>query len=339
LLSSLSILILALFSLIVIVQSASAYTSYNVSESTLSPIYVVSTRPYVPEEKYPPPWNSFNAPLQAISSILKFGTGCPPETAIYVHGYNRDDSEAIEEFNIIQLSLSHNNYRLPLIGLSWNSNTINYTEAEKNAQANGPRLAQFIVEYHKECPNSDIRLMSHSLGAAVVNSTLVHLDTNSSLKASISTDNNNYSKVIKSVHLLGATIDNKTIIKNSDFGNAIENLVGRFYNLYSPEDNGLEFNKAFLEGLDRLKHFPLGSFGVSPGMAPINYNDTNVAYEIPPLSDADGDGNPEECFEDTMAVRLWGDNHCGYIGFRQPFSNSLIDDGAMNMVVNDWIKS
>jgi len=40
-----------------------------------------------------------------------------------------------------------------------------------------------------------------------------------------------------------------------------------------------------------------------------------------------------------MAVRLWGDNHCGYIGFRQPFSNSLINDGAMNIVVRDWIKS
>jgi hypothetical protein len=41
----------------------------------------------------------------------------------------------------------------------------------------------------------------------------------------------------------------------------------------------------------------------------INYTDTNVAYEIPPLSDADGDGNREECFEDVNVVKLWGDNH------------------------------
>jgi hypothetical protein len=34
-----------------------------------------------------------------------------------------------------------------------------------------------------------------------------------------------------------------------------------------------------------------------------------------------------------------GDNHCGYIGFRNPFAGSLIDDGAMNIVVRDWIES
>jgi hypothetical protein len=33
-----------------------------------------------------------------------------------------------------------------------------------------------------------------------------------------------------------------------------------------------------------------------------------------------------------------GDNHCGYIGFRKPFSDSLIDDGLMNVVVSDWTK-
>jgi hypothetical protein len=63
-----------------------------------------------------------------------------------------------------------------------------------------------------------------------------------------------------------------------------------------------------------------------------------VAYEIPPISDADGDGNVEECFEDINPAVIWGDNHCGYIGFRQPSAGSLIDDGAMNVVVRDWTK-
>jgi hypothetical protein len=27
------------------------------------------------------------------------------------------------------------------------------------------------------------------------------------------------------------------------------------------------------------------------------------------------------------------------IGFRKPFTGSLVDDGAMNIVVRDWIKS
>ena len=53
-----------------------------------------------------------------------------------------------------------------------------------------------------------------------------------------------------------------------------------------------------------------------------------MAYKIPPISDADGDGNVEECFEDINPAVIWGDNHCGYIGFRQPSAGSLIDDGG-----------
>jgi hypothetical protein len=55
--------------------------------------------------------------------------------------------------------------------------------------------------------------------------------------------------------------------------------------------------------------------------------------------DADGDGNAEECFENIKPASLWGDNHCGYIGFRQPLTGSLIDDGVMNIVATDWIRS
>jgi hypothetical protein len=104
--------------------------------------------------------------------------------------------------------------------------------------------------------------------------------------------------------------------------------------LYDPEDDGLQFNRIF------ERHNPLGLVGApSETTTSPNYNDTNVAYEIPPLSDADGDGNALACFENIKPARLWGDNNCGYIGFRQPFSGTLIDDGAMDIVVRDWIKS
>ena len=72
---------------------------------------------------------------------------------------------------------------------------------------------------------------------------------------------------------------------------------------------------------------------------PSNYHETNVVYEIPPFSDADGDGNIEECFEDINPVKVWGDNHCGYIGFRNSTTGSFLDDGVMSIVVRDWIKS
>ena len=85
-------------------------------------------------------------------------------------------------------------------------------------------------------------------------------------------------------------------------------------------------------------HQPLGLVGVTKETVHPNYIDKNVAYEIPHFSDADGDDNVEECFEDVNPVKMWGDNHCGYIGFRND-EGSLLDDGAINIVVRDWLKS
>jgi hypothetical protein len=51
------------------------------------------------------------------------------------------------------------------------------------------------------------------LRGRVVESTLVNLSTDSSLSTTAIVSNNN-SKIIQSVHLIGAAIDNKLIVKN-----------------------------------------------------------------------------------------------------------------------------
>jgi hypothetical protein len=58
-----------------------------------------------------------NHPIMSLL-LAVISAGYPPEVAIYVHGFNRNDAEAIEEFNRIQTSLNHSNYRIPLIGFS-----------------------------------------------------------------------------------------------------------------------------------------------------------------------------------------------------------------------------
>lgn len=202
-------------------------------------------------------------------------------------------------------------------------------KAKINAKNSGLELANFIIEFKKEinCPNTDVRIIAHSLGAAVVENTLTNLDFYLDSKAT------NDSKIVESVHLLGAAIDNKLIAENTPFANAIESVVTNFYNLYDRTDDGLEFNKLF------EKHDPLGLLGAPPGETLVNYNETDVADKIIAFSDADGDGNLEECFEDIYKPVLErGDNHCGYIGFRQPFSASLIDDGVIDVLVKDWKK-
>lgn len=305
--SSIISILIALF-FIIEAPTALAYINY-ISDKTLSPIAEVNTR------------TLFYAPSSVNFTLAKFGSDCPPEIAIYVHGFKRDDIEAKEEFNRLQTSLLHNNYRIPLVGFSWDSKT-DWLTAKTNAIKNGPNLAKVITNFTKECSNTDIRILAHSLGAAVVNSTLVSLNENVTLTSKIS-----------SVHLLGAAINNSLIAENTLLGNATENKVGEFYNLYNPEDDGLTVNQ--LENNQSL-----GLVGGALKLnVPSNYNEANIIYEIPPLSDADGDGNIEECFEDINPAKVWGDNHCGYIGFRNSTSGSFLDDGVMNIVVRDWIKS
>jgi Alpha/beta hydrolase of unknown function (DUF900) len=295
---------LVALSFIIFIPSILAYNNY-ISDKTLSPIAEVNTRTF------------FYAPSAVNFTLAKFGSDCPPEIGIYVHGFNRNDIEANEEFNRLQLSLLHNNYRIPIVGFSWDSKT-DWLIAKTNAIKNGPKLADVISNFTHICPNSDIRILTHSLGASVVTSTLISLN-----------ENVNWTDKITSVHLLGAAINN-SLIAESNLTKAIENEVDKFYNLYDSEDDGLTFNQQF------ENRQPLGLVGALKLNVPSNYSDTNIVYEIPPFSDADGDSNVEECFENINTVKVWGDNHCGYIGFRNSTTGSLFDDGAMNIVVEDW---
>ena len=300
-------------------QSVAAYSNYT-SDTTLSPIFEANTRIFTSSNiTFKSPFDSTISTGLVNSTLSQFGSGCPPEIAIYIHGFNKNDIEANEEFNRIQSSLIHNNYRIPLVGWSWDSKVL-WPTATINAKDNGPMLALYITSFHEKCPSTDIHIIAHSLGTAIVDNALVNLNNNF-----------NWNNKIATVHLLGAAIDNKLIANKTLFGDAIEHIVVKFYNLYNPEDDGLKFNQAF------EKHNPLGLVGAPKGTVHLNYNDTNVAYEIPPISDADGNGKLE-CFEETNLVKLWGDNHCGYIGFRNPLNGSVTDDGAMNIVARDWMK-
>ena len=129
-----------------------------------------------------------------------------------------------DEFNRIQSSLNYNIFRKPLIGFSWDSKTDpnitkSWQDAKIIAEDNGPELPNFTMGFKEECQNTDIRLIAHSLGAAVVNSTLVNLDIRNDSKTS-----SNNSKIIKSVHLLGVAINNTLIAKNTTLGKKQQNM-------------------------------------------------------------------------------------------------------------------
>jgi hypothetical protein len=260
------------------------------------------------------------------SGVAKNEITCPPqrEIVIYIHGPWTDVISANEQANRTAMSLESNNYSIPLTSFSWDSNTPFNEEGWKDAKtiaaSNGPKLAQFILDFKNKCKESNIRLIAHSLGAAVVNSTLVSLSNNPN------TDFN-----ITSVHLLGAAIDRGEIASNATFGKAIENVVDKFYNLRSSEDNMLEYIYRYIENDDAL-----GLLGIQHSLPlPRDYSERQVDTEIPPIQDADGN-NKLDCFD--FFVLLPGDNHCGYMGFRgiPPLENVIRSDGSMDIVVRDW---
>jgi hypothetical protein len=96
-------IIFALIGLLILVnQSVLAYSNY-ISERTLSPISVISTR----IKEIP-----FNTTQLVNFTLSKFGSGCSPEVAIYIHGFWMNATEAEEE--------KYSNY-LPTIQMMINS--------------------------------------------------------------------------------------------------------------------------------------------------------------------------------------------------------------------------
>jgi hypothetical protein len=249
---------------------------------------------------------------------------CPPEIAIYVHGVWANEREFLEQMDRLTMSLHSDRYVVPVVGFSWDSNTgfspHGWQIAKNIANQNGPKLAHFISDLKNTCQRTNIRIIAHSLGANVTNSTLVNLDNTKTWK-------NNAFK-ITSVDLLGAAVNSDTPSINRFFGKAIEHVVDKFYNVYDPMDDML-----FIDCTANEQHAVLGLVGAGSQVTrPANYIQQDVAYD---LQHRDANGTAQiDCLD--YLVPLY-DNHCGYIGFRDPLNhNSIISDGVISVVVADW---
>lgn len=212
--------------------------------ATTIPVYMITTR----DGSDPPrgePGNGYDGrPLGDINQLRR---DCPSEVAIFVHGWHNDEYKAKERLDRVRISLIENNYIIPLVGLSWPSNT-EWEDAELIAKQDGLKLARFIVDYVYNCKHQynedvNIRLIGHSLGTRVILSTL------DGLHKTLIWRNEGFK--ILSVHLMGAAVDDEEVSKNpsditgdtsikSAYGDAIQGEVIRFYNLYNPEDNMLQ---------------------------------------------------------------------------------------------------
>jgi Alpha/beta hydrolase of unknown function (DUF900) len=300
---------------------------------------------------------------------LKNGT-CPSENspdlrkdiAIYIHGFlvNGDalgSENATEIFDRARQSINNSTNSTYLIGFNWDSDITAKDKiweiAKDVAKSNGLKLAQFILDFKKKCPETDIRLITHSLGSRIVLSSLDFLNKNPEW--------NNKNFTIESVHLLGAAVDNEEVSKDPfdivkdqtngyiinlfelkspvilngtklAYGQAIENEVVKFTNLFSSGDDSLEWFYPLNENDSAL-----GQTGAEKGISlPINYKEKDVKDEIKSICDANGHNSCDFPYNTILgAIADVGDNHFGYIGFRDT-NGTVKDDGAMDVVVSDW---
>ena len=292
----------------------------------------------------------------------------PDKTVLYIHGYAVNGKTVASEassdiFKRVKLSLENktnnpNNNTINVIGFNWDSNILakdkSWEIAKDVAKKNGLKLAQFILDFKNGCPDTDIRLIAHSLGARVTLSSLDILHNNPEWNAK------NYT--VKSVHLLGAAVDNEEITKNPfdivkdpkngyninliemkypisldkikyAYGQTVEDEVEKFYNFFSPKDDSLEIFYPLNENNDSA----LGLTGAEKGISlPNNYTETNVQSQIKPFCDADGHNSCDYPYNIVLYSRPSdGDNHFGYIGFMDA-NGKLKDDGVMGEVVKNW---
>jgi hypothetical protein len=353
---SISVVLVSLFTLLLFTSS---YALLNIDDAwgtttggTDIPVYMITTRGGLdsPQGVSEPGYDG--NPLGDINQLRR---DCPPEVAIFVHGWSVSSDAAKEQLDRVKMSLENNTYYgIHLIGYSWGSD-IEWKAAKTLAKNEGAKLAQFISGLVQGCNgNIDIRVIAHSLGSRVALSSLDALNNLPSVA--------NFK--ILSVHLMGAAVDNDEIslnpvdpISNQSpwlwppwcttdtsgvrfaYGQDIFEKVVNFYNLVNPEDNVLQYVYPCYQGGNRA----LGESGKQDSSFEVqsldNYTDVyGVQEEVKPYDDADAINGCDIGICDLgLHPPQEGDNHLGYMGFRDPANTSeLADDGAIKIVVEGW---
>lgn len=196
-------------------------------------------------------------------SVPGIDRGCVQDLTVVIHGLDVPASGAIDKVQEYKRSLQRAGYEGTVIGYSWDSDIagkLGFGLAEDCADKNAPKLARFLTEYRRACPNGVLRLVSHSLGARVIMETLKVLEAN---KSTIKVD---------SVHMLGAAIDNEAPTREWPASyRAFANRVGHTFNYWNSDDPVLTF---------AYPGWPLGESGVEwSNTPPKNYTDIKVTAQ------------------------------------------------------------
>lgn len=182
------------------------------------------------------------------------------ELLVFCHGWLNDEQGGLDTAYTGVTNLGLLGYDAPGIGYLWDSDTgvLEWGDGTEIAERNGPKLANFLYNLAQESPDTDVRLVAHSLGARVVLRALEVL--------------NGSGVGVESVSLLGGAADNDAVSTEGRYGADIEASTNRFDNFWKSDDGVLnnlyttaEFDSA------------CGEEGCE-GPEPANYTDVNVDY-------------------------------------------------------------
>jgi len=178
------------------------------------------------------------------------------ELTIMIHGLGNDNAGAVEKVIIARNKLRRLGYHYPVVGFSYDSNTIGghliafakhaLAVGQIIAKKNGRNLAIFIEDFKSKSSKTKIRLIGHSLGSQVILSTVERLSKNQN------------TGIIESAHFFGASIPND-VPSSKKYGKLLQKVIrGKIVNYYSPTDDVLFWgNQAnFVSG-------PLGLHGAT----------------------------------------------------------------------------
>ena len=159
------------------------------------------------------------------------------EITIMIHGLRNNPSGALAKFVIAKRRLIQLGYKNPVVGYSYDANTYGVQYKTRALRAlhtgvtiankNGKNLAKFVIDFKEKSPDTNIRLMGHSLGAHIIQSTAKNLAKNGKNKG-----------IIESVYLFGGSIPDDAL--SSTNGSAMQKIVAKkIKNYFSPYDDVL----------------------------------------------------------------------------------------------------
>ncbi len=160
------------------------------------------------------------------------------ELTIMIHGLGNDNAGAVAKVVIAKNKLRRLGYHYPIIGFSYDSNTIGghliafakhaLAVGQMIARKNGRNLANFIEDFKSNSPKTKIRLIGHSLGSQVILSTVERLSKK-----------NQNTGIIESAHFFGASIPSD-VPSSKKYGKLLQKVIrGKIVNYYSPTDDVL----------------------------------------------------------------------------------------------------